>query len=78
MDAHQAKTEANHEELVAAVKANQKRMEALLDVSLEMMELCLEKIRGESGKSINQDGSMPRRDESGCQRSTGGPIGDSV
>jgi uncharacterized protein (DUF885 family) len=44
MDVNQAKTEGNHEELMATMKANQERMEALMDVSIEMMEVCLENI----------------------------------
>jgi hypothetical protein len=39
MDADQAKTEANHEEWKAAVRTSQERMEALMDVSLEMTGL---------------------------------------
>jgi hypothetical protein len=35
MNVHQAKTEANHEELMAKIKASGKRMEALIYVSLE-------------------------------------------
>jgi hypothetical protein len=34
IDTHQAKTEPNHEELMAAMKVSQERMEALMDVSL--------------------------------------------
>jgi hypothetical protein len=34
MDVHQTKTEANHEQ-IAAMKASQERMEALMDISLE-------------------------------------------
>jgi cell fate (sporulation/competence/biofilm development) regulator YlbF (YheA/YmcA/DUF963 family) len=48
MYTHQAKTEANQEELVAAVKASQERMEALMDVSLEIMEACLEEMKVET------------------------------
>jgi 50S ribosomal subunit-associated GTPase HflX len=44
MDTHQAKTEANHEEWKAAVRSDQERMEALMDVSLEMTVAYLEKI----------------------------------
>jgi hypothetical protein len=43
MGAHQAKTEDNHQ-LMAAMKVSQERMEALVDVSLETTEACLEKI----------------------------------
>jgi hypothetical protein len=46
----QAKIEANHEEWIAAMKAGQERMEAQMDVSLEMMEACLEKIEVNQGK----------------------------
>jgi hypothetical protein len=35
MDAHQAKIEADHEKLMAAMKASQERMEALMAVSLD-------------------------------------------
>jgi hypothetical protein len=42
MDAHQAKTEANHEELMAIMKASGKRVEALIDVSLEGGRACQE------------------------------------
>jgi hypothetical protein len=35
MNEHQAKTEANHDELIAIMKASGKRMEALVEVSLE-------------------------------------------
>jgi hypothetical protein len=38
MDAHCAKTEANHEELIDTVKASHERIEALIDVSQEAME----------------------------------------
>jgi hypothetical protein len=38
MDVHQAKTEANHEELIAAMKTTDERIEALLDVSQEVTE----------------------------------------
>jgi hypothetical protein len=58
---------------MAAMKASQERVEALMDISLETTEVCLEKT-GESGKSRNQDGSVSRNDESGDYRSTGGPI----
>jgi hypothetical protein len=44
MHARQAKTEANHEESMAAMKAGQERMGSLMDVSLETTEACLEKI----------------------------------
>jgi hypothetical protein len=44
MVAHQAKTEANHEELMATMKVSQEGMLALMDVSLETTEACLEKI----------------------------------
>jgi hypothetical protein len=40
MDAHQAKTEANHEELMAIIKASGKRIEALICVSLEGRRSC--------------------------------------
>jgi hypothetical protein len=51
---------------MAAMKASQERMEALMDVNLEVMESCL-------GKSErNQNESMSRRDGSGDYRSTGG------
>jgi hypothetical protein len=40
MDEHQAKTEANHEELMAIMKASGKRMEALVEVSLEGTRAC--------------------------------------
>jgi hypothetical protein len=45
MVAHQANTEANHEELMAAMKVSQEWMEALMDVSLEMTKVCLEKTK---------------------------------
>jgi hypothetical protein len=35
--------EATHEELMAAMKASQERMEILMDFSLETTEFCLEK-----------------------------------
>jgi hypothetical protein len=44
MDDHQAKTETNHEEWKVAMIAGQERMEAMMDVSLEMVEACLERI----------------------------------
>jgi hypothetical protein len=50
MDDHQAETEANHEEWITAIKASQERMEALMDVSLEITESCLEKIEADQGK----------------------------
>jgi hypothetical protein len=43
MDAYQGMIEANHEEWMAAKKGSQERMEAMMDVSLEMTEACLEK-----------------------------------
>jgi hypothetical protein len=33
MDVYQAKTEANHEEQIATMKASQERMKALMDMS---------------------------------------------
>jgi hypothetical protein len=42
MDAHQAKTEANHEQFVAIMKASGKRMEALIETSLERRRSCQE------------------------------------
>jgi hypothetical protein len=66
MDTHQAKTEANHEELVAAVKASQERMEALMDVILEMMESCLEKMKVETiGAPEDQSGTSDRSWDAG-------------
>jgi hypothetical protein len=50
MHARQAKTEANHAETMAAVKASQERMKSLMDVSLEMMEACLEKTEANQEK----------------------------
>jgi hypothetical protein len=49
LDAHQAKTEANHEEWMVAMKASQERMEALMDVR-EAMKACLEKVEANQGK----------------------------
>lgn len=43
MDAHKTKTEVNHEELMAIVKASGKGMEALIYVSLERRKPCLGK-----------------------------------
>jgi hypothetical protein len=45
MDGHQARIEAYHDEWTATMKASRERIEALMDVSLEMTEACLEKIR---------------------------------
>jgi hypothetical protein len=42
MDVHHTKTEANHEELIAARKANHERTEALMDVSVKTTEAFLE------------------------------------
>jgi hypothetical protein len=56
MDIHQAKTEAGHEELMAAMKASQERTIVLMDVNLETMEASIEKIELNQGKR-NQDGS---------------------
>jgi ribosomal protein L25 (general stress protein Ctc) len=50
MDAHQAKMEVNHEEWMAAMKASQERMEALMDISLETTEVCLEMTEVNRGK----------------------------
>jgi flagellar hook-basal body complex protein FliE len=36
MDVHQAKIEANHEELLAAMKASHERIKALMNVSQEV------------------------------------------
>jgi hypothetical protein len=44
MDAHQAKIEAYHDEWTEAMKVSLGRIEALMDVSLEIAEACLEKI----------------------------------
>jgi hypothetical protein len=41
-DVHQAKTAANHDELMAAMKASHEKMEILMDVSLQMAEACPE------------------------------------
>jgi hypothetical protein len=49
MDAHQAKIKANHEELMAAMKACQ-RIESPMDVSLETTKACLEQIEANQGK----------------------------
>lgn len=43
MDVHLFKTEANQEEMMAAIKASQEKIKTLMDVSLEMTEACLEK-----------------------------------
>jgi hypothetical protein len=57
MDAHQAKTEANHEDWMAVMKASRERMDALIDISLDMMEACLEKIEVNQGKiELKMDG----------------------
>jgi hypothetical protein len=61
MDTHQAKIEARHEEWMAAVKDSQERMEALLDVSLEMTEVFLEKIEANQGKvEIKMEASLEK------------------
>jgi hypothetical protein len=43
--AHHAKTQANHEELMAAMKASHERIEAPMDVSLAVTEACLVKAK---------------------------------
>jgi hypothetical protein len=43
-DAHHAKTEANHE-LMATMKVSHERINALTNVNLEKMEVCIEKMR---------------------------------
>jgi hypothetical protein len=40
----------NSEELMATIKASQERMEALMDVSLETTEACLEQTEANQGK----------------------------
>jgi hypothetical protein len=44
------KVEADHEEWISAMKVSQERMESLMDVSLELTEVCLEKIEADQGK----------------------------
>jgi hypothetical protein len=50
MHDRQAKAEANHEELMATLKASQERMESLMNVSLETTEACLEKTEANQEK----------------------------
>lgn len=64
MDAHHAKTEGNHD-MMATMKASQEGINALMDVSLQTMEACLEKTEVNWGKSRNQDGSVSGRRGSG-------------
>jgi hypothetical protein len=49
MDAHDAKTEANHEELMAEMKVSRKRIEALTEVSQEATEIYPENMKANSG-----------------------------
>jgi hypothetical protein len=52
-EALRAKTDANNEELMAAMKASQERIDALMDVSLEAMVACLEKAKEQtSGNEV--------------------------
>jgi hypothetical protein len=53
MDGHCAKTQANHEELMAAMKASHERIEGPMDVSLVATEACLEKAKNPASVEMN-------------------------
>jgi hypothetical protein len=57
------------------MKANQERMEALMDVSLETTKVCLEKTEVNQGKAETKMESVSRRDKSGDYQSTREPTG---